>query len=895
MILNKRPSSEENHYMYKIILVLMIMITLSACSGKSKEELYAEGVKQLEASNPSGAVVLFKSVLEKDENHLDARFNLARAYAKMGKRDQAEKEFNKVFKQNPSRDDVLLELAGLYNASKKGDEAFKLGELYLAKHPGAVEGIEILGVASAINSRYDDAERYLLQAVAADPSRAKTKLELAAVYVTAGKEPKARALLEELIRTDPKNTRPFYMLAAIETRLGNRDKALEIYRTISASNPSETVAAYKTGIIYIEKGELDKADKVADDLLSGFPKRADGHRLKGLVTYQRKNYAEAMTHLQSSIKIGPTLEAYHFLGLCFYNRGELESALSQFRKILDNVPDSRQGRLMTGTILLAQKRVDDAITEFQKVLQKDDRDAVAHNLLGNAYMAKGMFEDGMREFNRATKIDPKIVDAYLKKGYFYFSRGKNAEGETELATAVQAAPDALNSRLLLASYHLKSGKGDKALSVLKSGLTGTKSDAFLLNSIAAVYFAQNKQDEGIKSIQKAKEVDPAFPASYQNLATYFAATGKYDKAIEEYTALLRNDPTNFRAMLGMAALYEIKNKESEALSYYQKAVETKQPTAYMAKASYHLKKKEVSAALKLLDEALKIDSRNSAVLEMKGRLLVNEKKYKDALRTFEEIELINPEAGVALKIGTYVTMKETAKAVEQARKIIEKYPSSARGYMVLGSIYENQKDYPRAISEVKNGIKVDGTNAQAYVYLGNLYEASKDTTQAMTAYDDACRKKPDFVPALFAQGALLDQMGKKKEAISKYRTVIEKSDSYVPALNNLAYLCASGYGSKEEALRLAILAFKKEPGNAGVMDTLGFALLKNNRLDDAKKVLEKAVTLLPENPTVAYHLGLVYKESGDKANALKTLQKALSLGEFADAGLAKAAVAELKR
>ena len=197
---------------------------------------------------------------------------------------------------------------------------------------------------------------------------------------------------------------------------------------------------------------------------------------------------------------------------------------------------------------------------------------------------KGCLKTACANLPLATKVDPKIVDAYLKKGYFYFSRGKNIEGETELSSAVRAAPDVLNSRLLLALYQLRVGKPDKALSVLKSGLTGKKSDALLYNGIAAVYFSQNKQDEGLKSIQKAKEMDPALPASYQNLATYYASTGKYEKAIEEYTALLRSDPQNFRALLGLAVLYEIKGNDSEALSYYQKATETKQATAFMAKA-----------------------------------------------------------------------------------------------------------------------------------------------------------------------------------------------------------------------------------------------------------------------------------------------------------------------
>lgn len=873
----------------------MIIYIFAGCGSKPKEELYAEGLKQLKASNPGGAVVLFKNALEKDENYLDARFQLAKSYAMLGKREQAEKEFNKVLKQNPSRDEVLLELAGIFNASKKADDAFKLGETYLAKHPGSVEGLEILGISSGINNRLIDAERYLLQAVAADPSRAKTKLELAAVYVSADKEPKAKSLLEELTLKDPKNARPFYMLAAMETRAGNRDKALEIYRTILANNSSETLAAYKAGIIHIEKGDLDKADKAAADLMTNFPKKSDGHRLKGLVSFHRKNYPDAMVHLQNSIKIAPSMEGYHFLGLCYYNRGELESALSQFRRILDNIPDSRQARLMTGTILLSQKRVDDAISEIQKVLQKDDGDAIAHNLLGNAYMAKGMFEEGMREYNRATKIDPKIVDAYLKKGYFYFSRGKNAEGESELVTAVQAAPDALNSRLILASYHQRGGNRAKALSILRAGLSGKKSDALLYNSIAAVLLSENKLDEGLKNIQKAKEIDPAFPASYQNLATIYAATGKYDKAIEECLMLLRNDPKNIRAMLGLAALYEIKGQEGEALTHYKKAAETRQPEAFMALAGYYQKKNENVKSLKTIEEALKIDSRNIAVLEMKGRLLVADKKFKEAVKTFDEIELLNPEAGVALKIGAYVTMKDTAKAVEQARKIIEKNPGSARGYMVLASIYESQKDYARAVSEARNGVRVDGNNLKALLYLGNLLEAGKEYSQAMALYTEALRKKTDFVPALFAQGALLDLTGKKKEAIAKYRMVLEKSDTFVPALNNLAYLSAAGYGNREEALRLAISAYKLEPGNAGIMDTLGFALLKNNRQEDAKKVLEKAAAALTNNPTVRYHLALAFKETGDKKNAQLTVQKALSLGEFPESGAAAQLAAELKK
>lgn len=879
----------------KYLFIFLVFFICFGCTAKTKEELCSEGVKQLKASNPSGAVVLFKNALEKDENYSEARFQLAKAYVRLGKYEQAEKELIKVIRQNPLRDEVTLELAGLYNSMKKTDEAFKLGEQYLIKHPGSVEGLEILGISSEINKRHNEAESYFLQALKADPSRAITKLELASVYISSGSEQKAKSFLEEVIKAEPQNIRAYYMLAALEKSMGNIDRSLEIYQKIVSINQADTLAAYKMGLIYIEKNELNKAESIADNLLKNFPKRADGYRLKGLVRYHRKNYSDAMISLQNSIKISPTLEGYYFLGLCYYNQGDLETALSQFRKILDNVPTSRQARLMTGTILLSQKRLDDAIAEIKKVLQNDDKDAIAHNMLGNAYMAKGMFEEGMHELNLATRIDPKAVDAYLKKGYFYFSRGKNAEGETELVTAVQAAPDVLNSRLLLASYYMRKGNGAKALSVIKSGLTGNKNDAPLYNAMAAVLFSENKRDEGLKSIQKAKDVDPAFPASYQNLATYYAALGNYDKAIAEQLTLLKIDPKNYQAMLGLAALYEIKGNDRDAQTYYQKAVDTKMPAAYLAQAGYYMKKKEAGQALQVLEEAIKNDSRNTSALEMKGRILVTEKKYKDAIRVFDELDLQKPDAAMALKINTYVAMKDIPKAQEQARLIIAKYPSSARGYLVLASILESQKDIVGAINEAKNGLKVDSNNIQALLYLGKLYETRKEYDQAKLVYDEACRKKPDYAPALFAQGALLDLTGKKKEAVLKYREVLVKSNAFVPAMNNLAYLCADGYGNREEALRLAITAFKLDPGNAGIMDTLGYSLLKNNRKAEAQKVLEKAADLLPNNPTVVYHLALAYKYGGDKPRAIKAVQKSLTLGNFPDSGAAKALLAELKK
>lgn len=875
-------------------ITMFLCLALIGCSGKSKEELYAEALKQIN-TNPNGALLLLKSALEKDPNFLEARYQISKAYMAVGKFEQAEKELQKVLRQDPSRTDVHLELAKVYIGLKKPVKAIEEANAYLQAKPGSAEAFEAIAIAHASDKNPALAEKFLLEALKSEPARVSAKLELAAVYQWQTREQDARRLIDEVIAADPKNTRAYYLLASIEGAQGKVDRTLEIYRKISEIDPKDSNALYKSGILLVGKGDLAGAEKLAASLAERFPKGADAPRLKGIILYTKKNYKDAMTNLQASLKIRPTIEGYYFLGLAMFNQGDLETALSQFRKILDASPSYDRARLLSAMILLKQHRIDDSIAEVQKILNADPKSALAHNVLGSALLAKGAYEEGMRELQKATQLDPKIVDAHLKKGIFHLARGNVREAESDLTTAVDVAPDILNTRLLLASFHQRNKNFGKAVSVINQGLTGKPSDAVLYNYLAGLMFTQAKPAEGLKYLAKAKQVDPGFSPAYLNTASYYASRAEYDRALAEYQAILAKDPANIAAMLGSATVLEVKGKDSDALSWYRKAADTKNPAAFLGLAAFHAKKKDANKALAVLNEAIEAVPRNASALEAKGGILLAEKKYKEAQKVFDDLEAINPGQGLPLKIRGYVAEKDFEKAREQARRVITLNSASAQGYMMLAAVYQSEGKLAQAINELKTGARLDPKNLQALIALGNLQAANNDYTAAMAAYGDALRKNNDFAPALYAQGSLLEKMGKRKEAVARYQETISKSEKYVPALNNLSYLYAEGYGSPQAALRYALSAYSLEPGNPAVMDTLGYALLKNKRLDEARKVLEKTVSYMPNNPSVQYHLALVYREKGEKKLAVDALQKALRLGAFPEAVQAKALVAELKR
>ena len=117
---------------------------------------------------------------------------------------------------------------------------------------------------------------------------------------------------------------------------------------------------------------------------------------------------------------------------------------------------------------------------------------------------------------------------------------------------------------------------------------------------------------------------------------------------------------------------------------------------------------------------------------------------------------------------------------------------------------------------------------------------------------------------------------------------------HVPALNNLAYLYAENYGSLDEALEMASRAYRQEPGNAGIMDTLGYVLVKKGRADEAVKLLEQAAKALPGVPAVQIHLAQAYLKANRRGEATPLLEKVAAAGQQPEAGEASRLLTELK-
>ena len=921
--------------MYRaIIAALTVCALVAGCTdriGKSKEALLKEGIRLADERNPRGAIVFFKNALESDQNFFEARFHLARAYYSLGNFDSAEKELQKVTRQSPSLKDARMLLARVYLHKGKTDEALRLITEASGEQPGDTEALEITGWAHALKGDYGKAVDLLSRAVSQD-GRTSLKLLLARALIQTGDDDAALERVHAALEKEPSSAEALYLLAGLQAKRADHGAAIKTYDRILKDNPHDAEAHFKKGMLFVQGKQYDQALAIANALISVLPGKPQGHALKGIALYHTKNFNEAIVSLQKSLSIAPSAAAYYFLGLGHYYRNEPEQALSQFQRTLDLNPSLVQARMLVALTLLKQKRTDDAIAEIRKVIDADKDNAFAHNILGSAYMAKGRYDEGIEEFNRALALDPKLADAHIKKGLYNISRGRNKDAESELRTAVQITPDVLDTRLVLASYYMQQKDYAKAVRTMKEGISGSKTDAVLYNYIALALMADHNHDDAVKYLRKAKEVNADYYAAYFNLASLHVAKGNHDKALEEYKAVLGRSPRDLKALISAASLLEFRGSGKEAAGYYEKARDTGSPAGCIALAHYHSRKRDRKKAVEVIDEALKTNSRSAELLEAKGDLLLADKKYGEAVRNFERMEAINPDRAFYLITNTYIAMRNykaalekvggrlssnpkstelmaemtrlhtlmgnTRKAEESARAIIRQRPDSVFGYTVLASVYSDRKEWDKAMDALRLGLKSErdaARTAQAHLLLAELHLKKGEHPAAIGIYDTLIKANSGNVQAVFAQGVAYCAAGRKKDAVKRYLQVIEKSPDHVPALNNLAYLYAEGYGSRTEALRLASKAYSLAPENGGVADTFGYALLLNGKTEEAGKILERAAVLLPNNPSIRYHISLVYKGKGDMAKAVENLKRAVELGDFPEAGDARLLLAELKK
>ena len=221
---------------------------------------------------------------------------------------------------------------------------------------------------------------------------------------------------------------------------------------------------------------------------------------------------------------------------------------------------------------------------------------------------------------------------------------------------------------------------------------------------------------------------------------------------------------------------------------------------------------------------------------------------------------------------------------ERPDRAIEHYSQVKAGdnydNAVTGQIHllaANNRD--AELNELIDNLLALNPNESAGIYqqIAAILAGNKHNEQALTLLNTALEKHPDDGGLLYERSMLYELGGDSAKSHRDLRTIIAMEPDSANALNALGYSLSNSEDPADytEAHQLVSKALKLDPENPAILDSMGWALFRLQRLDEALPYLRKAFELFPD-PEVAAHLGEVLWQMGERTEALDIWEKSLA-------------------
>ena len=328
--------------------------------------------------------------------------------------------------------------------------------------------------------------------------------------------------------------------------------------------------------------------------------------------------------------------------------------------------------------------------------------------------------------------------------------------------------------------------------------------------------------------------------------------------------------------VGQAALAA--SEDDAALASARRAQELRPEweAAVMLEAQALQKKSPSAAAKRLGDYVAKNPNAAEARLNY-ARLLVLDKRYAEARGEFQKVLDANPNnPDVAYAVGVLAfQLKEYGVAEQTLKRVLSmRYRDPDAVRYLLGQIAEEQKRWPQAIQwyeqiqEGDHALNARMRTAGAIAKQGKLDEARKYLQQVVT--DNPAEE----VQLTVVEAQLLRDADRNNDAFQVLADAL-KAEPEQPELLYDSALTAEKlekFDLLEANLRKLI---KVRPDYAHAYNALGYSFAdRNTRLPEARKLVEKALELSPEDYYIVDSMGWVQYREGDLKGAAATLRRA---------------------
>ena len=497
---------------------------------------------------------------------------------------------------------------------------------------------------------------------------------------------------------------------------------------------------------------------------------------------------------------------------------------------------------------------------------------------------------------------------------FYFMVGeyKQLEGDflgakRNFEESYDMAPNSYTgAKVMIASLDAGESSGDTLLEARRMVLLYPKSAA-LRTIYARILFTNRMAEKAAAELEKAIELDSGKERPYLLLVDYFEATKNRKQALHWAKKLVEAIPSSQLAVFVYAKILVADRQYKKALVETTKGLELDDNNPeFLGLHGYCLEANNKTAkAISIFEEMFRHARPDSDV----ARKLMNLYRETDGLqranKLFDKLSATSKEPVHSIEIQRAYIKAELGKqddAILVLQKAKKNFPESDLIHLLLGLNYyflgkkdlalesyhqirSSSKYYLMSIELQIDGLVEEGAFQEIVRLVGSIDKSITPTPRISAAYasafsqlgnsersveilDAAIKTDPENVQLYFLKAVYLEKLDEVSDCIAALRKVLKLDSTHHSALNFLAFLFADRNENLAEAESLIEKALTLKPDDPYYLDTLGWVYYRLGRFEEAEKVLAPLIAKNLTEVVIAEHLAEVKWKMGKKTEAL---------------------------
>ena len=550
----------------------------------------------------------------------------------------------------------------------------------------------------------------------------------------------------------------------------------------------------------------------------------------------------------------------------YIQSGQLNRAVTEAEDMLRQNPDNLDARRMLGRIYTRligdaqQGRIDEkmlakSIDQYQFIIAKDPKDQESQLVLARLYRLAHKSVESEKTYKAVLAVEADNEEALTGLAMVYSDVG-NTSGAIEMlkkATEKDPNPRTLNA---LAQFYEQTKDWQNAAATWKQMIPLVQETGTLKRYLARDLLFSDKEDEALAAYREIAAEEPKDAQVQLRISEIYMQKKDFTQARAAFAKAKALDGANIEVAYDEVTLLEAEGKPVEAISALKALVD--------------------SSAKKQANEE---DKRvRSKLLDRLGFLYRAQGQYPQAIAAFRQVADADPDQGahsVLQVTETYRISKNAAAARQEVEAGLKKYPKDRALIQLHAALLVDAGKTDEAVAELRSQGEPD---RETLLVIAQLYERGKKYAEEAKALNQAealSTTKPEKQGVQFARGAMLEKQKNFEGAEAEFRKVLQTDPDNAGALNYLGYMLADRNIRLDEAQKMISRAVELEPGNGAYLDSLGWVQFRQNRLEQAEDSLRKALESIKTDPTVHDHLGDVYMKEGKVREAIQQWQASL--------------------